>query len=359
MLVDVRMPDLSTTDDDIVVVQWLVQVGERVERGRPLLEVRTDKATMEVESFATGVLREVLVGPEGEVEAGQVIARVEAECAAPASPAAPAAPAAREAPAPRASSSDGPARSAPAARVGMFARNRQQAARQAEAPCAAAPADLAAEAAPLSATQRIVARRMQQSKQTAPHFYLMTSANAEPMVACRSAAGPEGAAWDAFLIYAAARAMKRFPRMAARFENDRLVCPGTDAIGVAVDLEGDLLVMPVAGAAGKTPLEISREIRQLVDRARSGDGEARRLHPAVMTVTNLGACNIELFVPIINPPEASVLAAGKVLPQVVAVDGKVAIQRRIGLTLAADHRVVNGKYAADFLGAIVEELETL
>jgi pyruvate dehydrogenase E2 component (dihydrolipoamide acetyltransferase) len=187
----------------------------------------------------------------------------------------------------------------------------------------------------------------------------MTSANAEPMVACREAAGPEPPAWDAFLVYAAARALRRFPRMAARFENDRLVRPGTDAIGVAVDLEGDLFVVPVAGAAGKTPGDISREIRELVDRVRSGDGEARRLHPAVLTVTNLGAGNVESFVPIINPPEASVLAAGKVSPQVVAVDGRIAIQRRIGLTLAADHRVVNGKYAADFLGAIVGELEAL
>jgi pyruvate dehydrogenase E2 component (dihydrolipoamide acetyltransferase) len=79
MLIEIKRPDLSTTDEDVTVVQWLVEVGQSVRRGQPLLEVRTDKATMEVESFVSGVLREVLVGPEGNVDVGQVIARVESE----------------------------------------------------------------------------------------------------------------------------------------------------------------------------------------------------------------------------------------------------------------------------------------
>ncbi len=374
MLVDMKMPDLSTTEEDIVVVRWLVEVGGRVERGRPLLEVRTDKATMEVDSFVTGVLREVLAGPDAKVEAGQVIGRVEAEGAAAAGAAARPPSEARATRPPAASIA--PAEAAPAARTGMFARNRQRAARQARMPRAkssgaappasaaplsppqVAPLD-AADAAALSPVQRTVARRMQQSKQTAPHFYLLTSANAEPMLACRDAAGPEQAAWEALLVWAAARAMRRFPRMAARFQDDRLVRPSTDAIGVAVDLGGDLFVVPVAGAADKNPMDISREIREGVDRLRSGDRAARRLQPAVLTVTHLVDSAVEAFVPILNPPESAVLAAGKVGPQVVAADGKIVVQRRIGLALAADHRVVGGRYAADFLGAIVAELEAL
>jgi len=77
MIVDVTMPDLSANESNVTVVRWLVEVGQGVQRGRPLLEVQTDKATVEVESFVTGVLREVLVGPEGQAEVGQVIARVE------------------------------------------------------------------------------------------------------------------------------------------------------------------------------------------------------------------------------------------------------------------------------------------
>jgi pyruvate dehydrogenase E2 component (dihydrolipoamide acetyltransferase) len=200
---------------------------------------------------------------------------------------------------------------------------------------------------------------MQQSKLTAPHFYLQASFNAAAAIALRDAARPEKVAWDAFFVRAAARAVKRFPRMAARFENDHLVAAGTDAIGVAVDLDGDLFVVPVAEAADRSALHISRQIRQDVERLRSGDSGARRLHPAVMTITNLGACNVEAFIPIINPPESAILAIGKIAPAVVAVDGMIAVQQRGRLTLAVDHRVANGKYAADFLGAIVRELETM
>ena len=127
---------------------------------------------------------------------------------------------------------------------------------------------------------------------------------------------------------------------------------------MAIDVDNELFVIPMDAPAGKTVEQISEEIRRAVGRLRSGDQESRRIHSALMTVTNLGSCNVESFVPIINPPEAAILGVGKVLlTPVVRDDGQLVAQHRGTLTLCVDHRVASGKYAADFFGAIVEELE--
>nr|MBA3777175.1 2-oxo acid dehydrogenase subunit E2 [Betaproteobacteria bacterium] len=200
-------------------------------------------------------------------------------------------------------------------------------------------------------------RRLQESKQTVPHFYLQTSFNAKGIIACRKEAASRKIAWDGFFVHAVAKAIKRFDRMAMRLDGDRLVPAPSDSIGVAVDAGGDLFVIPVSDPAGRTPEAISDDIRAHVERLRTGDPGARRLPQVAMTITNLGSCDVESFVPIINPPEIAILGVGKVMSTCVARDTRIAIEPRATLTLAVDHRVVNGKFAGDFLGAIVTELE--
>ncbi|MGD0896742.1 MAG: 2-oxo acid dehydrogenase subunit E2 [Thermoguttaceae bacterium] len=354
MRFEMKMPDLATTESEIRIVRWLVQPGQKVDRGRPLVEVETDKATMEVESVASGVLTEVRAQVDDEVLVGQVIGVLEVEgpppeaaCVEPSSDSAavasaavlPTAVAATALPAPVAGRA-----------CGMFARNRT---------AAATPAAPGAGVA-LSVAQRTAARRLQESKQTVPHFYLQTSANASAMVARRQAAEPVKPAWDAFFVLAVARAIGRFDRFQCRFDSERLAPAGCDAIGVAIDLDGELYVVPVASPATKTVENISDEIRRGVEWLQSGDPEARRIRPALMTVTNLGVCNVESFIPIINPPEAAILGVGRVMPTPVARDdGRVAVEHRVTLTLSADHRIVSGKYAGSFLGAIIKELESM
>jgi len=158
-------------------------------------------------------------------------------------------------------------------------------------------------------------------------------------------------------VFAAARALARLDEMNCRYERDRLVRQETDNIGVAVDLQGDLFVIGVSAGASAKLEEISSEIKKQYRRLVKGDAEAKKVRPARMTVSNLSACNVESFTAIVNPPESCVLAVGKVAPAVVAVDGEAVVQNRISLTLSVDHRVVSGRYAAEFLGAIVEELE--
>jgi pyruvate dehydrogenase E2 component (dihydrolipoamide acetyltransferase) len=306
---------------------------------------------MEVESAATGVLAEVRSEVGAEVSVGDVIAVLEvADTTAKTVPAAAATAslAAPESSLPATSASPPPESSGRPA--GMFARNRAAAA----AP-AAAPAGI-----PLSVAQRTAGRRLQESKQTVPHFYLQTSVNASAIVARRKAAEPVKLAWDAFFVLAAARALARFERFRCRLDGERLVPAGTDAIGVAIDHEGELYVLPVASPVGKNVDEISDEIRQNVQRLRSGDPDARRIHPAMMTITNLGMTNVESFVPIINPPETAILGIGKVVPTPVArADGWIGVEPRCTISLSVDHRVTGGRQAADFLGAIVEELESM
>jgi pyruvate dehydrogenase E2 component (dihydrolipoamide acetyltransferase) len=345
MEIEFKMPDLATTDSEIKVIRWLVEVGQPVKRGQALLEVETDKAMMEVESIATGVLKVARAAAGDAIAAGQLIAVIETESAERAPSAS--IPKTSE-PAPV---SNAPATSKPIG--GMFAKNREAA----KSPSAAA-TPVTGEFA-LSATQRTVGRRLQESKQTAPHFYLQASVNAEPMIRQRAATSSTKLAWDAFFAQAVARALKKFGRMAARFETDRLRPAETADIGIAVDHGGELYVLTVTNPADKSVREISDELRGKVDKLRAGDQETRKLRPAAMTITNLGSTRVEAFTAIVSPPEAAILAIGRVMPLAVVEEGVVVVRNRVTVTLSADHRVVNGKYAADFLTEIVRELEAV
>lgn len=347
MRFEMKMPDLATTESDIRIVRWLANPGQKVQRGQPLLEVETDKATMEVEAVVNGVLCEVCCQVDEAASVGQVIAVLEVEGTV--SPGGLPAEVPRSKPeaVTRAVPSEPAARTADAPK-GMFARNRAQTA-----------ADAPKKSIPLSVAQRVAAQRLQASKQTIPHFYLQTSANVSSIVARRQATQPTTLTWDAFFVQAVAKALAGFDRFSCRLEGEQLVPLESNAIGLAVDHQNELFVLPVASPATKTIAQLSDEIRQGVVRLRHGDPEARKMRPTLLTVSNLGVCNVESFIPIINPPEAAILAVGRVLPTPwVREDGSIGVEHRCTLTLSVDHRVANGRYAGEFLSAIVRELES-
>ncbi len=314
-----KMPDLSTTDSAIKLVRWLVQPGQAIKRGQPLCEIETDKAASEVESIVAGVLKEYRAQPGDMVVVGQEIALFETETS----------------PSP-----------APAKGPGLFARNR-----------AAVPANSPAPTTLLSQSQQTVGRRLQASKQNIPHFYLQTSANAEPMIRRRQAASPKPV-WEAFFVFAIGKVLKDFERIRWRIGGEGVTAAPNSDIGVAVDVRGDLFVAAIAAPPGRSVEEISNDIRARAAEIEQGAGEARGIRPAAITITNLGASCVETFAAIINPPEVAILAIGKIGPEPVVLNGQVAVQQRVALTLSADHRVINGKYAADFLGAIIREIES-
>jgi pyruvate dehydrogenase E2 component (dihydrolipoamide acetyltransferase) len=349
MNVAMRMPDLATTGSPIKVLRWLVEEGKMVRRGDPLLEVETDKAVMQVESVVAGLLSSMSAGEGDEVQAGETIAVFETDQSQ--SPKPVAAQPARDVASVTASASltlpDQPP-STSGRRQSFFAKNAEIHAKRSQR-----------RAIPLSVPQRVVARRMEESKRGIPHFYLQTSCNAEAMAARRKSATGLPILWDAFFVRACGKALRQFDRFAYQFGDDRLNFRTVDAVGLAVDLEGDLFTLAIDRPADKAVEEISREITEGVQRLRQGDPHARMAHPAALTVSNLGGSGIESFAAVINPPESAILAVGKVMPVVTAVDGQIALQNRVNLTLSVDHRVASGKYAAEFLGAIVKNLESI
>lgn len=346
MDVEIKMPDLATADSEVTIVRWLVETGQVVKRGQPLLEIETDKATMDVEAIASGTLTAVHAQAGERVAVGQLIAIIEdGSTTASLSQTTPIANPAILPPPVQIT----PVAAPPTGRVSLFARNK--AARTSE------------QAIPLTAAQRDAARRLQESAQTIPHFYLNTSANAERIVALRDDVArqspPVRLVWDAFFVQAVARVLKVFDRMQYRFDGDRLVRNSGDAIGVAADVDDVLYVVPVENPLSLTVTQISEQIVSRVERIRHGDASAKKLGSTCITITNLGAEGIESFQAIINPPEAAILAIGKIAPTVYAVsDNQIVIQKRVSLSLSVDHRVVNGKYVARFLSRIVQEIET-
>jgi pyruvate dehydrogenase E2 component (dihydrolipoamide acetyltransferase) len=353
-----KMPDLATTGAPIKIVRWLVEEGQAVARGQVILEVETDKAVMQVESVVSGRLSSVSAREGDEVEAGEPIATFATDQAGAAvrvqetsSPIA-AVVSDRTAPVARDRAN------APGHRKSFFARNREARMRGGSALARSGPEDRPSTIA-LTVPQRVAARRIEQSKQSIPHFYLQTSADADAMVARRKAGAGAPISWDAFFVHAAGKALRKFERFTYHFEEDRLLSQGVDAVGLAVDLKGELFTLAIEHPADKEPEEISLEIAEGVARLRSGDPRARMAQKACLTVSNLGGSGIESFAAVINPPESAILAVGKVMPIVTVVEGQIAVQSRVNLTLSVDHRVASGKYAAEFLREIVRELEGL
>lgn len=346
---EMKMPDLAVTGSSIKIVRWLVQPGQSVSRGQSLLEVETDKATMEVECTTDGTFDHICAEEGQSVETGDVIAMIESTAMTAPSTAVPPPSAPTSSPEVPATAKKKPG--------GLFARNRDSRENPSGSPLPAKSAE-AERPRPLGTARRTAARRLAESKNTIPHFYLQTSFHAEAMRAAREAALPEEPVWDAYFTKAVHIALQKHSELAFRYENDALVPQETDTIGVAVDIGGDLLVLPVESPGTRSVADISNWIRGRVAALRGGDPTARAMKPGVMTITNLGGSNVETFTAIINPPEAAILAVGKIRPVVVAVSKTAfAIQHRANITLSVDHRVVNGKSAADFLGSLVEALE--
>ena len=339
---EMRMPDLATTGSAIKVVRWLKSPGQTVQRGEFLLEIETDKSAMEIECPVHGVLHATKTNPGDEVASGDIIALFDV-ADAPAAPT-PASP-------PPKAENHAPAAPKPQAAGGLFARNR--AAKVADAP--AAPGTAVAPI-PLSAARRTAARRLTESKQSIPHFYLQSSANAAALLVSRQQSSPPPV-WDALFVRAASRVLRKFALLKHRYEDGGLVPAERDSIGVAVDIDDELFVVPVHDPETKSIAQISADIRDAVTRLRAGDPGSQRLSLGVMTISNLGSTGVEAFTAIINPPEASILAIGAVRDVVVPHDGRMVVEPRVQLSPSVDHRVVNGKYAATFLAALVAELE--
>jgi pyruvate dehydrogenase E2 component (dihydrolipoamide acetyltransferase) len=226
------------------------------------------------------------------------------------------------------------------------------------APAAAVPVY---EARPMSQIRKTIARKMIQSKAPVPHFYVTSEIDMERALTIKAELAdrqpPIKVTITDLLVRALAITLTRFPQFNASFQDDAIRYHQSIHIGVAVGLEEGLIVPVLRDCQTKGLLQIAEEARALIERAKS-----RRLQPneytgATFSLSNLGMVDVEHFSAIITPPEAAVLAIGRIKPTPVVVDGRVAIRPRMMVTISCDHRVVDGLQAAKFLQALKHELQ--
>lgn len=391
------MPRLSDTMEEGVILTWLKNIGDRVERGEVLVEIETDKAVMELEAYDDGILERLLAGEGDRVAVGVPIAvigdgsAVSTEpAAAPAAPPAPAAPAVSAVSAPSLPTHTGTDDRADRPKASPLARKiaedagvdlnsvtgtgprgriiRKDIEKAASAAAAGSivptpapapapePANRDAEAVALTTLQRVAAKRLTESKQSAPHFYLTAAADVTDLLTFRetvndslqATGGPKASVND-FLVRAAAVALRRNPGVNVSFGGDVLYQHRGVHIGVAVAVEAGLVVPVVRDADRKTVSQIATDTRELAGRARDGKLRVDEMTGGTFTISNLGMYGIEQFAAVINPPEAAILAVGAAGEELRMIDGEVVARKILRLTLSADHRAIDGSTGAVFL----------
>lgn len=423
----VVMPKMGDTMEEGKIITWRKHEGDAVAKGDALAEIETEKVNIEAEAFAAGTLRKI-IAPEGAtIPVGQPIALIgapneaipaefggasSATVAAPAkgAPAASSTPVSAPAqPATQAASNGRVAVAPPPTQVALATQNGgrvfispiarriaaehnlditaihgtgpggriirddvEQALQAGPAVSVSAPAQAAVAAGPeveavaLSQMRKTIAKRLQQSMQTAPHFYVTVSVDATKLVQLRAQineyaeiqAEPVKISVNDLIVRAVAVTLTRMPQVNVSFDGDRILYKKRVHLGVAVALEQGLIVPVIRDADKRGTLDLARESRRLVDAARTGKLKPEELQGGTFTVSNLGMYDVESFTAIINPPEAAILAVGSIVPTPVAdADRQVVVRDMMKLTLSSDHRALDGAIAARFLQQLKRLLE--
>jgi pyruvate dehydrogenase E2 component (dihydrolipoamide acetyltransferase) len=426
MPIDIKMPALSPTMEEGKLAKWLVKEGDTVSSGDIMAEIETDKATMEFEAVDEGVIGKILVaeGTDG-VKVGTVIAvlagegeDVSAVSAAPAAaPAKAEAPKAAEAaPAPAAAT----ASKAPASKEGRVAASplakriaaakgvdlatvtgsgpngrivkadvegaQGGAAKPAAAPAAAAPVATEAKApavemAPetrallddrvphsvekLSGMRKVIAKRLTQSKQEAPHIYLSVDVNLDKLLALRgeinSMLEKQGVkvSVNDMLVKALGRALVDVPECNVTFAGNELIKYARADVSVAVSIPGGLITPIVTDASGKSFSQIAKDMKDLGKRAREGKLAPGEYQGGTASISNMGMMGIKQFSAVINPPQSTIMAigAGDKRPWVMP-DGTLGVATVMTATGSFDHRAVDGADGARLMAAFREYVET-
>jgi len=391
------MPRLSDSMEEGTILTWMKQVGEEIAVGEEIVEIETDKANMAYESDVAGTLTEILA-PEGKtLPIGSPIAVIGAPGEGPAAtatgpvaaataestPAAPAAapdgerikasPVARRLAKERGVDLSRIAGTGPGGRIVKKDVKEAAASEPAAAPAATAaapptPAD--AETAKgtvtveeLTRLQQVVARRMSESKATAPHFYLEAEIDMSRAVQARArlkAAAAEGEVVPSFndmVVKASALALREFPRANGSYKDGRFELYSRVNVGVAVAAQDALVVPTVFDADKKGLRQIASDSRALAQRVRSGEVTPPELSGGTFTVSNLGMFGIDNFSAVINAPQAGILAVGAIVERPAVRDGEIVPAHLMGVTLACDHRILYGADGAQFLARIKALLE--
>ena len=234
---------------------------------------------------------------------------------------------------------------------------RQPAPGEVATPVSAGAPDQDVEELPLSNIRRVTGRRMVESMQSAPHFFLTAVVDVTELVALRAqinqhleAAGENTrVTLNDLIVKACAQALRASPDVNVSFGGDKILRKKRIHIGVAVAIENGLIVPVLRDADQKNVSQLARESKALIERARTGKLTPPEFTGSTFTVSNLGMFGVEHFTAVINPPEAAILAVGASAAEPVVVDGKVEVRERMRMTLSVDHRALDGATGAKFL----------
>lgn len=392
MAVSVVMPALEMAQETGKIISWLKKEGEAITKGQPLLEVETDKAVVEIEAGADGVLAGVKSKEGDVVQVGTTIAwilapgeTVPVETAAAAqtgrtmtSTAPAAAKPAASVPAESVKTSSGGPQISPKARrlakehgvditrvkgtgpEGTISSDDIMAAAAAGPATAAAPV---AGVEPLTGIARLMAERTTQSWTQAPHFFLVRDIDAGALNDAREKLGPAierdrgvKVTHTDLLVALVARTLVKHPKMNASWLGQGIRLNPAVNISVAMAVKDGVVGAVIPKADSTSLADIAVQRRDLTDRARSGKLKPADLADGTFTITNLGMYGIDAFSAIIATPQAAILAIGKISDRVVPVNGQPGIRPMLTMTLSSDHRVVDGAQAALFLKDLAEAL---
>ena len=413
MAKDILMPLLSPSMTEGTLVKWIKKEGDAVKSGDILAEVETDKATMDLEAFDSGILRKILIAEGTKVPVQSRIGIIgtkdeKIDESAPAAPAAVAAPkettapapaAKEEAKAPAASSAPAPTAAPNGSRVKASPLAKKVAAEKGVALATLtgsgpggrivkkdvlnAPANghapggggssiyargpIAKDASTKLTTMRsVIAKRLLESKTTIPHFYLEIEVDAKPLLDLRAQLNdslgklkpPVKLSLNDFVLKAAAEAVRRVPAVNASFEGDSIRQFPDVQLSFAVAIAEGLITPIVKEAQNKSLLQISGEAKALAAKAKEGKLKPDEFQGGTFTVSNLGMLGIDRFSAIINPPQAAILAVGNIVKKaVVDANDQIVVGYRQSITLSCDHRVVDGAVGAAYLKELRELIE--
>ena len=406
----IRMPRMSDTMEEGNILVWHKKVGDTIKVGDVLAEVETDKATMDLESFYDGTLLYIGVA-SGIIAVNAILAVIEgkeedykaalsAEGAATTE-----AVAEKEAPVenststtssepivPSGAESDAHVKASPLAKViakeagldiqkmtgsgdqGRIIKRDVEAALQSKpspvvqqaTPVKSAPLSIisdsgsAYEDKPLSQMRKAIARRLGESKFSAPHFYVTMAIDMTKAVSARTAMNaiaPSKLSFNDLVLKACAMALRKHPAINSSWTGDAIRQNHQIHIGVAVAVAEGLLVPVVRHADIKTLTQINAEVQYLAARAKDKKLQPEEMQGNTFTISNLGMFGVDEFTAIINPPDACILAVGGISEQAVVRDGKIEIGHIMKVTLSCDHRVVDGATGAQFLQTLKSLLE--
>jgi pyruvate dehydrogenase E2 component (dihydrolipoamide acetyltransferase) len=389
----IPMPKLGFDMAEGTLVRKAKQEGEAVAKGDILADIETDKTTIEVESYAGGIVKAWLidVGTRAPIGTPMVVIAAPGEevdvaalrAAQPASAPAPAAPVGASLPASAAHTAEsGTLRISPIARrmadergidprqikgTGPEGRITKKDIEACAAPSAAAVSPVVAlsredTTVPLTKLRSAISRRMTESKTSVPHFYITSDVDMDAAMTLRAQLnallGDAGKlSVNDFIVKAVALTLREFPNLNAALKGDSVVRHGHVNVGMAVAVPGGLMTVVVKDADVKSLAQIAADSKAMVARARDGKIKPEDVDGSTFTVSNLGMYEVDSFTAIINPPEAAILAVGSVMKVPVVKNDALAVGQRMKATISADHRVTDGAEAAQFMQAFKKKLE--